>query len=110
MDENGEITEERAATQHLLGIGLILLSAACVAGTAVFNRSLKTIDFFVVTVYQGLLGMIVALFYEIGRICSVGQDGSILRLTSLMDGTDGWILALGLFMDVASIFCLTIAY
>lgn len=52
-DEIEEIEEgaEKSATQYLLGIGFILLAAACVSGSAVFNRSLKTIDFNVVMVY-----------------------------------------------------------
>jgi drug/metabolite transporter (DMT)-like permease len=115
-EQSSEVEEEveeengKSATEYLLGIGFILAAAACVSGSAVLNRSLKTINFNVVMVYQGIFGILVASSYEIGRIIISGSDESVLRLASLLDASDGGLLALGLFMDAGSIFCLTIAY
>ena len=111
-DEIEEIEEgaEKSATQYLLGIGFILLAAACVSGSAVFNRSLKTIDFNVVMVYQGIFGILIASSYEVGRTVISGHDESIWRLVSLYTASDTGFLGLGLLMDVGGIFCLTIAY
>lgn len=109
-EEEVEEGAEKSATQYLLGIGFILLAAACLSGCSVFNRSLKTIDFNVVMVYQGILGILMASSYEIGRTAISGSDESIWRLVSLYDVSDGGFLGLGLLMDVAGLFCLTIAY
>ena len=110
LEELEEGTEEKSTTQYLLGIGFILLAAACVSGSAVFNRSLKTIDFNVVCVCQGIFGILIASSYEIGRTIISGHDESIWRLTSLYEASDCGFLGLGLLMDVGGIFCLTIAY
>ena len=110
VDEEVEAGVEKSATQYLLGIGFILLAAACLSGCAVFNRSLKTIDFNVVMVYQGIFGILIASSYEIGRTVISGSDESIWRLVSLYDASDSGFLGVGLLMDVGGLFCLTIAY
>ena len=110
VEDEIEEVAEKSATQYLLGIGFILLAAACVSGSAVFNRSLKTIDFNVVMVYQGIFGILIASSYEVGRTVISGHDESIWRLVSLYTASDTGFLGLGLLMDVGGIFCLTIAY
>ena len=53
--------EEVVIGARLLGIGLIVLAAACSAGTAVFNRALKTVDYMVVMTFHGMFGFVAAL-------------------------------------------------
>ena len=110
IEEEVEASAEKSVTQYLLGIGFILLAAACLSGCAVFNRSLKTIDFNVVMAYQGIFGILIASSYEVGRTFISGSDESIWRLVSLYDASDCSFLGVGLLMDVGGLFCLTIAY
>ena len=58
--------EEEAAVNdsfgpRLLGICLIVIAAACSAGTAVFNRALKQVDIAVVMIFHGMIGFLLAL-------------------------------------------------
>ena len=86
-----------------MGISLIVLAAAFSAGTAVFNRALKTVDYAVVMTYHGLFGFVVTLAiltinYFI--LSSETAESSLLQL----DGFECIMLVFGVLVDAASVF------
>jgi len=60
-EEEEQVESETSISGRNFGILLILIAAAMTAGTAVFNRSLKSVDYVVVMTYHGLFGFIVSI-------------------------------------------------
>ena len=97
---------------RLLGICLIVLAAACSAGTAVYNRSLKTIDYMVVMSFHGLFGFVISLGMLSIKCFVLLDESSGFQETRMLDmaARDCTILAFGASIDAFSILGQIVAF
>ena len=106
LEEEEQVESETSMPGRNFGILLILVAAATTAGTAVFNRSLKSVDYVVVMTYHGLFGFIVAiLLLTVNFFCT---DSKIESLE--LGLSDCAMLTFGVLVDAASVFGQTVAF
>ena len=98
---------------RLLGICLIVLAAACSAGTAVYNRSLKTVDYMVVMSFHGLFGFVVSLgMLSIKCFIMSDESSGVQDEAKMLDMAwrDCIMLAFGVSIDAFSILGQIVAF
>lgn len=98
---------------RLLGICLIVLAAACSAGTAVYNRSLKTVDYMVVMSFHGLFGFVLSLgMLSIKCFIMSDESSGVQDETKMLDMAwrDCIMLAFGVSIDAFSILGQIVAF
>ena len=61
MEKTDQSYDDVSIEARILGITLIIVAAACSAGTAVFNRALKTVDISVVMFFHGMFGFMLSV-------------------------------------------------
>ena len=95
----------------LLGVIFVMLAANLTAGTAVFNRSLKAVDYSIVMFFHGLFGFLCAISYFSFVYLFSGADKAeaMIKMFSLST-SDALMLTFGAIIDSIAVFGQTVAF
>ena len=86
-----------------VGTGLALLSGFTMSINSVWNRKLKNLDYYVVMLYHGILGTILAIIF-------ITIEGAIKGELRFYTGTQYLFLTLAGIMDMLTVNFMTIAF
>ena len=97
--------------KKFLGVIFVMLAANLTAGTGVFNRSLKAVDYSVVMFFHGLFGFICSVSYFCFVYLFSGADKAEAMIKMFGLGTsDALMLTFGAIIDSVAVFGQTVAF